>query len=145
LSDNEEYHRPQKKSRNTRCESNATNQSEYILIFALSSSSPPDTSDSWMVDSGASHHFSGYNDVLSNLVGRESSLKIILGDNSTHPVKVFESINFHLGSEESILLHDVMYMLGLNNNLVSISALEDKGMRVSFIKEKLLTWSMGTL
>lgn len=37
-----------------------------------------------------------------------------------------------------------MYVSGLNKNLVSISALEDKGMRVAFIKGKVLTWPVGS-
>jgi len=40
-----------------------------------------------LVDSGASRHFSGYKEVLSNLIERETSLKIILEDNSTYLVK----------------------------------------------------------
>lgn len=93
-----------------------------------------------MVDSGATHHFFGCKEILSNLVERETKLKVILGDNSTHPVKGFGSVKFYLNSRESVSLHDVMYVLGLMNNLVSISTLEDKGMEVSFIKGKVLTW-----
>ena len=92
-----------------------------------------------MVDSGATHHFSRYKKVLSNLVERETKLKIILGDNSTHPGKGFGSVKFQLNSGELVMLHDVMYVLGLMKNLVSISAFEDKGMRVTFIKGKVLT------
>ena len=47
--------------------------------------------------------------------------------------------------EESIALHDVMYVFGLKNNLILISTLEDKGMRVSFLKGKVLTWLVGSL
>jgi len=89
LDDREDNYHPLQRSRNSRYERNATNQSTYILISTLSSSSPLDTWDSWLVDSGASHHFFGYNEVLSNLVKRESNLKIILGDNSIHLVKGF--------------------------------------------------------
>jgi len=78
------------------------------------------------------------------LVERESNLKIILGENSTHLIKGFGSIKFHLESGESVVLHDVMYVPGLKNNLVSISALEDKGMRVAFIRVKVLTWPVGS-
>jgi len=92
-----------------------------------------------LVYSGASHHLFGHKEVLSNLVERESNLKIILGDNFTHPVKGFAFVKFHLDSREYVFLHDVMYMSSLKKNLVSISALEDKGMRVSFIKGKVLT------
>jgi len=87
--DHEEVLRPQKKSKFTKYESNDANLSEYIIISALTSSLPLNSWDRWLVDSGVTHHFSGYNEVLSNLVQKESNLKIILGDNSTHPVKFF--------------------------------------------------------
>lgn len=89
-----------------------------------------------MVDSGASRHFSGYREVLSNLVERETNWKIILGDNSTYLVKGFGSVTFHLDYGEIVHLHDVMYVLGLKKNLVSIYVLEDKGMRVAYIRER---------
>eukprot|EP00253_Pinus_taeda_P032761 PITA_32761 len=107
-SDHEEDRRPQQKSRYSRYESNVGKQFEYILISVLTSSSPPDSWDSWLVDSGATHQFFGYKEVLSNLVERELNLKIILGDNSTHPVKGFGSVKFHLNSGDSILLHNVI-------------------------------------
>ena len=71
-------------------------------------------------------------------------MKISLGDNSTHPIKDFGSITFHLNSRESIFLHDVMYVPELKKNLVLIFALEDKGVRVDFIKGKVLTWPVGS-
>jgi len=89
-----------------------------------------------LVDSGATHHFSRYKEVLSNLVEEESNFKVILGGNSTHPIKGFGSIKFHLDFMEFVLLHDVMYVSGLKK--------EDKGTRVAFIKGKVLTWPVGT-
>lgn len=97
-SNHEEDRHPQKKSRFSMYESNDVNQFEYILISALTISYPPNSWDSWLVDSGATHHFSSYKEVLSNLVDRESNLKIILGDNSTHPIKGFGSVKFYLNS-----------------------------------------------
>lgn len=93
-----------------------------------------------MVDNGATHHFFGYKEVLSNLVEREANLKIIHGDNSSHPIIGFGYVKFHLNSGESIFLHDFMYMIGLKKNLVLISALEEKWMRIFFIKLKVRTW-----
>jgi len=54
------------------------------------------------------------------------------------PINFFVFVKFHLDSRESVLLHDMMYVSGLKKNLVSISTLEEKGMRVAIIKEKYL-------
>lgn len=96
--------------------------------------------DSWLVDSGATHHFYGYREVLYNLVEMETKIKIILGDKSTHHMEGFGSVKFHLNSGKSVMLYDVMYVPGLVKNLVFLSYLEDKGTRVAFIKGNFLTW-----
>ncbi len=44
--DRDEAHCPQNRSRNSRYENNSTTQSNYFLIYALSSSSPLDSFDS---------------------------------------------------------------------------------------------------
>jgi len=81
---------PSKKARNSRYEeSNVVNnkQKEYYLISALSSTSPPDSLGNWLIDSGASRHFTEYKEALSNLMEKEINLEIILGDNATYLVK----------------------------------------------------------
>jgi len=52
--------RPPKKSRNSRYdEVNVVKRNEFYLISALSTACPPDTLDHWLIDSGASRHFTG--------------------------------------------------------------------------------------
>lgn len=92
-------------------ESNTVNKFEYILIYSFTSSSPPDSWGSWLVDSGVAHNLSDYKEVLYNLVDMDTKLNIILGDDSTNPVKGFGSVKFQLNSGESVLLHHVMYVL----------------------------------
>lgn len=55
-------------------------------------------------------------------------------------MKGFGFVKFQVNSGELVLLHHVMYVPVLKKNLISVSALEDKGMRDSFIKGKFLTW-----
>ena len=125
-----------KKTRNPRYRNNAAEtQSKYFLVSSLSSFST-DSFDSWLVDSGASKHFSGYKEALSNLVERETNLNFILGDNSTHQVKGYVSVSFQLDDGKSIFLQEVLYVPGLKKNLVSISALEDKRIKVALLMEK---------
>lgn len=95
-----QVHRPQNNLRYSRYEINVGKQSEYILISALTSSSPPDLCNNWLVYNGATHHFFGYKEVISNLVERESNLKIVLGEKSTHHVKGFWFVEFHSNSGE---------------------------------------------
>jgi len=68
-------------------------------------------------------------------------LKIILGDNNTYPVKGFGNVKFDLDYGESVILHELMYVLELKKNLISISYLEEKEVRVSFINGKVFSWS----
>lgn len=63
-----------------------------------------------LVDSGASHHFSLYREVISNLVERKSCFNIILGYKFNHPIKCSEFAKFYLECGESILIHDVIYL-----------------------------------
>lgn len=81
--------------RNPRYRNNAAQtQSKYFLVSSLSSSSLANSFDSWLVDSGASKHFTSYKEALSNLVEREINLNVIVGDNSTHQVKGYSSVSF---------------------------------------------------
>ena len=64
---------PFKRSRNSRYdESNVVDnkRNDFILVFALSAASPPDTLDVWLIDSDASRHLTGYKEALFDLIRR---------------------------------------------------------------------------
>ena len=100
---------PSKKARNSRYESNVVNnkQDEYYLISTLSTTSPSD-SINWLIDSGASRHFTAYKEALSNLIEKETNLEIILGDNSTYPVKGVGNVTLQLNQCNTIHLQEVL-------------------------------------
>eukprot|EP00253_Pinus_taeda_P001578 PITA_01578 len=133
---------PFKKARNSRYESNVVNnkQDEYYLPTALSTTAPPDSLGNWLIDSGASRHFTGYKEALSNLVEKETNLEIVLGDNSKYPVKGRESFALQLNKGNTIYLQEVLYVPDLKKNLVSILTMEDKGYKVAFSDEKVCVW-----
>ena len=54
---------------------------EYVLIYSLIGSISPGN-DTWLVDSGASKHMTGYKDSLSCLLQKDSPHKVMLGDDS---------------------------------------------------------------
>eukprot|EP00253_Pinus_taeda_P004465 PITA_04465 len=77
--------------------------------------------------SGSSRHFTGYKEALSNLMEKETNLEIVLGDNSKYPVKGVGNVTLQLNQGNTIHLQEVLYVLDLKKNLVSILAMEDKG------------------
>ena len=133
---------PSKKARNSKYESNVVNnkQDKYYLPVALSTTAPPDSVGNWLIDSGASRHFTGYKEALSNLIEKETSLEIALEDNSKYRVKGVGNITLQLNQGNTIHLQEVLYVPDLKKNLVSISAMEDKGYKVAFIDGKVRVW-----
>ena len=71
---------------------------------------------------------------------KNSSLQVELGDNSKHEVKCVGEAAFRLDSGKPVRMKDVLLVPGLKNNLLSISALEDQGFNVAFVKGKVLAW-----
>ena len=67
-------------------------------------------------------------------------MEIILGDNATYPVKGTGTVTLHLNKGQVLNLQDVLYVPDLKKNLVSISAMEDKGFKVAFIDGKVGIW-----
>jgi hypothetical protein len=66
--------------------------------------------------------------------------KVELGDKSTYPFEGFGQASVKLKSGNNVHLSNVLYVLGLENNLVSISFLEDKGNIIDFVDGKVLSW-----
>ena len=61
-----------------------------------------------------------------------------LGDNFRYVVKGVGSVLFQLEFRDSIHMRDVLYILGLKKNLLSISTLENRGYKVTFIDVRFL-------
>jgi hypothetical protein len=66
-----------------------------------------------------------------------------LGDDYQYAIKGVGESNHKLNSGNSLKMKDVLYVPGLTKNLLSISALENKGLRVAFIDGEVLMWDKG--
>jgi transposase InsO family protein len=113
---------------------------ETISLLHYSALTGTIEDDMWTIDSGASRHMKGDQARLSDLNERKTSYKVELGDKSTYPVEGFGQASIKLESSNHVHLRNVLYVPGLEKNLVSISCLEDKGNRIAFIDEKVLSW-----
>ena len=92
------------------------------------------TSDTWLIDSGASRHMLGYKENLSEVVEKDSHLRVVLGDDANYTVKGSGATSLQLESNDTLHLSDVLYVPGMKRNLVSISALEDKGYKENLLE-----------
>eukprot|EP00253_Pinus_taeda_P023931 PITA_23931 len=111
---------------------------KYYLPAALSTSVPLDSMGICLIDSGASRHFTGYKEVLHNLVEKETILEIVLGDDMKYPMKCVGNVSLKLNQGNTIHLQDVLYVPNLKKNVVSISVMEDKGYKLTLSDGKAL-------
>ena len=74
------------------------------------------------------------------MVEKKSNLEVKLGDNSTYPVKGIGTATLPLNQGQTIHMQEVLYVPDLKKNLVSISAMEDKGFKVAFLDGKVCIW-----
>ena len=63
-----------------------------------------------------------------------------MGDEATYSIQGIGSTSFRLDSGTNLKITEILYVLGIKQNLLSISALEDKGFRVTFMEGKALLW-----
>jgi hypothetical protein len=80
----------------------------------------------------------GFRNYLSKLTKKDSSLQVVLGDDSKNAIKGIEEASLQLDSGNPISIKSMLFVQGLKNNLLSISALEDKGFRVDFVDGQVL-------
>jgi hypothetical protein len=111
---------------------------ETFFFNSTLSGTVPTASDIWLIDSGASRHMIGYREHLTDLVEKKSRLHVVLGDNARYTVKGVGNSSFQLDFDIPLQLSEVLYVLGMKRNLVSVSALEDKGYKVIFSEGKVL-------
>ena len=105
---------------------------EYVLISSLTKQISHG-SDTWLIDSGASKHMTGYEDSLSCLLQKDSPRKVKLGDDYQYPIKGTREASYKLDFRKSMMMREVLYAPGLKKNLISISSLDKKGFGVAFI------------
>ena len=81
-------------------------------------------SDTWIIDSGASKHMIGHRDSFSCLTQKYYLHKVQLRDNYQYPIKGLGEASYKLKYGKSMKMKEVLYVPGLKNNILSISALD---------------------
>jgi hypothetical protein len=115
------------------------NEKTYHLHYSSLTGTLED--DMWIIDSGDSRHMTGDQIRFSSLNEKKTSYKVELGDKNTYLVKGIGHASIKLKSCNNVHLSNVLYVPSLEKNLVSISCLEDKGNKISFVDGEVLSWS----
>ena len=84
-----------------------------------------------------------FKESFEKLSKHNSPHKVKLGDDYQYPIKDSGESSYKLDSGKSIKMKDVLFVPGLKNNLLSISALDAKGMRAALVDGQVLMWSRG--
>jgi hypothetical protein len=114
----------------------------HILISSLTGT-VTHGSDIWLIDSGASKHMKVYQYSLSNLIKKDSPHKVKPRDDYHYPIKGVGEYSFKLDSGKLMKIKYFLLVPGLRKNLLSISALEEKGFIISFVDGEVLMWTKG--
>ena len=85
----------------------------------------------------------GFKESFVRLSEHESPHKVKLGDDYQYPIKRSGESSYKLDSGKSMTMKDVLFVPGLKKNLLFISALMQKGMRVAFIDGQVIMWPKG--
>ncbi len=108
-------------------------QREFLLISTICGSTHI-SQDTWLIDNGASRHMTSNQEVLSNLSNEDMIAQIVLGNDIKFTAKGTGSASFILDTGDIVYVENILYVPGLKKNLISVSALEDKGYTVGFSK-----------
>jgi hypothetical protein len=77
---------------------------------------------------------------LTHFIEKETHLHVVLGDDARYNMRGVGTSTFQLDLDMQLKLEDVLYVPGMKRSLVSISALEDKGYKITFSEGRVLTW-----
>lgn len=104
--------------------------------FALrtTSSSPRSGPTEWSIDSGASSHMTGSKSILQDF-REDHTKKVALADGTEIDCVGVGTVVFNVtrnGQESKLTAADVLYVPTMDDNLISVSKLTDKGLDVNF-------------
>jgi hypothetical protein len=115
---------------------------EFSLLVCLSSSAA--SISVWYIDSGASHHMTGVHEHFTDLTKRSVNLEVVLVDGSIVKADGIGTVSFQRQSRPPKLVRDVLYVLGLKKNLISVSTIKDRGYEVVFRDGQVLMYTKGS-
>ena len=100
------------------------------MIFSESTNTSK-SEDVWFVDSGASHHMTSHQEWFPDLRMSDQPGYIQTGHDTTHPIRHIGNVPFGKEGEQNCI-KNVLHVLTINKNLVSVGQIMEQGMEVRF-------------
>jgi hypothetical protein len=97
----------------------------------------------WYIDSGASRHMTGVREHLTDIT-EIGDVEVVLRDDRVVKAVGCGTVSFQRESLPPMLLREVLYVPGLKKNLVSVSAIEERGYEVLFHDGQVLLFPKGS-
>jgi hypothetical protein len=105
-----------------------------LFVSNAALSAEMDDSDAWFVDSGASIHRTCNKNWYANFKETQNGASIYLGDDRAHQIKGYGDIPVTLSNGTVHHIRNVVYVLGIKKNLISLSTNTDQNLKVEFFK-----------
>ena len=97
----------------------------------------------WYVDSGASRHMTGVREYFSELSESGTDIEAVLRDDDIVRAVGVGTLTFDREPKPPLKVSDVLYVPGMRKNLISVSALEDRGYEILFSRGQVLIYPRG--
>eukprot|EP00253_Pinus_taeda_P014532 PITA_14532 len=97
----------------------------------------------WYVDSWASRHMTGVREYFSELLESGTDVEVVLGDDRVVRAVGVGTLTFQRESKPPLKVTEVLYVPGIRKNLISVSALQDRGYEVLFRRGQVLMYPRG--
>jgi len=78
--------------------------------------------------------------LFTNLIEKKSFVHVELGNYARNVIEGIGSTSFQLDSKIFFHIEGILFVHGLKKNLLSISTLENRGFKVTFMDGKALLW-----
>ncbi|MCO5554729.1 hypothetical protein L7F22_008263 [Adiantum nelumboides] len=86
----------------------------------------------WYFDSGASRHIPSRKDLFCSLDAAPARKKVTCANNASYLIRGIGKILITISNGSDLCLPNVLYVLGIKKNLLSVSSLAKSGLRVVF-------------
>ncbi|XP_016747116.1 uncharacterized protein [Gossypium hirsutum] len=114
-------------------EAQVANQKEEDQLFVATCFTSHKTSESWLIDSGCTNYMTHDSELFKELKSTESK-KVIIGTSDYIVVKGKGTIAITSCSSTKFIT-DVLYVFDIDQNLLSVGQLVEKGFKVKFMEK----------